>query len=165
MEYYRIYMQKEQDGSPLVETIEAFGMYCMTMPYLLGGKLKELTSRTWADADGKDVYVPKVLKEESGELKIKFGYKGQRSSANKQVKAFINYLKGQDGNGVYMNLYCTYTEQGWHHVRLTDISDEATLVRGSDGDLLIMQITLTVDEPTQSVTVKRDTNGEITRLY
>lgn len=163
-QYYKVYMQKEQDGSVLKETIADFGMYCMDIPFAVGGTAKALTERSWADENGKDVYVPEKLMMEAYTMKVKFGYKGDKFSANKAIADLLDYLTGRDGNGVYFLMYCDYTKTGKKHVRFTKLSDDATLVRtDDDGDILIIELELAVDDPVTSVTATY-TNNNITGL-
>lgn len=151
--YYKVYMQKEKSGEVMKETIADFGMYCMTIPFSIGGTAKALTERSWAEEDGKDVYVPQQLKMESYTMKVKFGCKGEKFSANKNITDMLDYLTGRDGSGVYMKLYCDYTKVGRRHVRFTKLSDDATLVRtDDDGDILIVEMEMAVDDPVTEVT-------------
>ena len=164
-EYYKTYMQKEQAGSAVKEDIGDFGMYCMELPFTVGGQAKELTSRDWAEEDGKDVYVPDELKMQQYTLKAKFGCKGEKNSANASIRAFMDYLTGRDGSGVYLKLYSEYTMIGRRHVRFSKLSDEATLVRNDeDGDILVIQIEFTVDDPVTDVVPQKDAKGKVTKL-
>lgn len=163
MDYYKIYMQKEGDGKTLRETISDFGMYCMEIPFTTTGKIKALSERSWANEQGKDVYVPKTLMQEAYTMKIKFGCKGDKFSANENVRKFADYLTGKDGEGVYMMMYCDYTRIGRRHVRLTEISDDATLIRCDDGDILIITVELSVDDPATDVKPV-ESKGQITSL-
>ena len=163
MDYYKIYMQKEGEGTTLRETIASFGMYCMEIPFTAIGKIKTLTERNWMNEQGKDVYVPKVLLQEAYTMKIKFGCKGDKFTANENIRKFVDYLTGKDGEGVYMKMYCDYTRIGRRHVRLTNISDDATLVRNDEGDILIISVELAVDDPVTDV-YPLFTRGEITKL-
>lgn len=165
MEYYKIYMQKEAENSPVMETIADFRMYCMDIPFTMGGKSKALTERSWAGEDGKDVYVPKTLPMESYAMKVKFGFKGDKFSANNILKKLLDYLCGKDGNGVYLKMYCDYTQIGRQHVRFDSISDDANLIRnGSDGDILIVTVTFIVDDPTTDINATKNLDGSIISL-
>lgn len=152
--YYKVYMQKEKSGEGMIETIAEFGMYCMSIPFSIGGTAKNLTERSWAEEDGKDVYVPQKLCMDGYTMKVKFGFKGDKFSANKSISAMMDYLTGRDGSGVYMKLYCDYTKTGRRHVRFTKLSDDATLVRtDDDGDILIVEMEMAVDDPVTEITM------------
>lgn len=164
-EYYKTYMQKEQAGASVKEDIGDFGMYCMELPFTVAGQAKELTSRDWAEEDGKDVYVPAVLKMQTYTLKAKFGCKGDKFSANASIRAFVDYLTGRDGSGVYLKIYNEYTKIGRRHVRFSKLSDDATLVRSDeDGDILVIQIEFQVDDPVTDVAPVTDIKGKVTKL-
>lgn len=158
-------MQKEAENSPVMETIADFRMYCMDIPFTMAGKSKALTERSWAGEDGKDVYVPQTLPMESYAMKVRFGFKGDKFSANNILKKLLDYLCGKDGNGVYMKMYCDYTQIGRQHVRFDSISDDANLIRnGSDGDILIVTVTFIVDDPTTDINATKNLDGSIISL-
>lgn len=163
-QYYKVYMQKEQDGGALKETIADFGMYCMDIPFAIGGSAKSLTERSWADEDGKDVYIPETIMIEAYTMTVKFGFKGDKFSANENITNMVNYLTGRDGSGVYLKMYCDYTKIGRKHVRFVKLSDEAELVRNDeDGDILVIEMQFSVDDPATAVTTE-EKNGTITGL-
>ena len=158
-------MQKEAENSPVMETIADFRMYCMGIPFTMAGKSKALTERSWAGEDGKDVYVPQTLPMESYAMKVRFGFKGDKFSANNILKKLLDYLCGKDGKGVYLKMYCDYTQIGRQHVRFDSISDDANLIRnGSDGDILIVTVTFIVDDPTTDINATKNLDGSIISL-
>ena len=164
-EYYKTYLQKEKDGALVKEDIRDFGMYCMELPFKTGWQAKELTSRDWAEEDGKEVYIPSELKMQQYTLKAKFGCKGEKYSANKSIKTFLDYLAGKDGSGVYLKIYSEYTRQGRQHVRFSKLSDDATLVRNDDdGDILVIEMEFIIDDPTTDISPVKDKDGKVTKL-
>ena len=164
-DYYKVYMQKEGDGTPLKETIAAFGMYCMSIPMSVGDGIKALSERSWAGEDVLYSCVPGRLSLEAYTIKIKFGYKGAKYGANPKLKEFVDYLTGADGSGVYMKLYCDYTGIGRRHVRLTKLPGEAELVRnGDEGDILVAEFEFKADDPVTSISTITNNKGIITRL-
>lgn len=158
-------MQKESAGSTIKETIADFSMYCSEIEFAAPLSVKEPTSRSWYDEDGADEYIPSEgLKVDSYETDIKFCYKGDRGSANGKIETFLKYLIGADGDGASMKIYCDYTKEGRSGVRFVKLDKEATLVRDSEEDLVVMTMTFKVNAPTTKVTAITDVNGNITKL-
>lgn len=164
MQYDKVYFQKEGDDKDLVETVSAFDIYCSSIPFMLAGKVKELTTRNWYDEDGLDAYVPSELKMEAYSMDVSFCCKGDRDSSNAKIKKFLDYLTGRDGTGVYLKMYDSYTEIGRQHVRFSELKDNAELVRDGDGDILVFDITFNVDDPVTSVSPTYDSNNNILSL-
>lgn len=152
MQYYKIFLQSEQDGSAVIETIEDFGFYCMDIPFTVIQKAKEPAVRSWKDEDGDDEYIPHTgLYAESYEMAIKFGFKGDKFAATQALGLFLAYLRGSG----MMKMYCDYTLIGRQHVRFVSIADDATLVRDESGDLLVVKITFKVNDPTTDITLSK----------
>lgn len=164
MDFDKVYFQKETDGAAVKETVASFDVYCSEMPFVIANKAKDLTTRNWHDEDGLDAYVPSVLKMEAYELEVKFICKGDRDSSNQKIRNFIDYLTGRDGSGVYLKVYDSYTEIGRQHVRFTELSDKAELVRDADGDILVFTVKFNVDDPVTDIKPTKGANGEITKL-
>lgn len=149
MQYYKVLMQRETAGAAVTDTISAFGMYCMDIPFMMATKAKEPSKREWKDEDGDDEYIPvEGLKMSAYEMSVKFGMKGNKDTANKNLKAFLDYLRGGT-----MKLYCDYTKIGRQNVRFVSIGEDATLVRDANGDLLITKITFKVNDPVTDITL------------
>lgn len=163
-DFFKIYMQKEGEGSELKETIADFGLYLMEIPFIMFSSTKKLVEREWPGEDGKDVYVPKRLDTEAYTLKIKFGYKGGPGETNKAIKAFWNYLTGNDGSGVYMKIYCDYNTVGRRHVRFSGIPGEPIFVRDEWGDFMVFDVNLNVDDPITDVVPLIDSEKKVINL-
>lgn len=164
MDYHKLYFQKSKDGEPVIETISSWGMYCMDIPLSTSYVAKDVSSNSWNDEDGDDEYIPQKLMIKSREVTIKLGFKGDKFSANKAIKKAINYLTGADGTGVEMKFYCTYTKEGRCSVRFVKINDNAELVRDDDGDILVIEVVLKVNDPITDITYQTDKSGNITSL-
>lgn len=164
-EFYKLYMQKESDGSQIVETIADFGLYCAEIKFAPKYKAKEMTSRDWHDENGNDEYIPEDgIKLSACDMEIKFCYKGSKFSANSVFDKFIAYLTGANGDGASMKIYCDYTKTGKSGVRFSKISDDAELVRDNDGDILVFKVEFKVNHPTSSVTPVFGEDKEIKTL-
>lgn len=152
MQYYKIFLQLEQDNAPVLETIEDFGFYCMDIPFTMVNKMKEPASRTWYDEHGDDEYVPSDgLYASSYEMQIKFGYKGDKFGATQALMVLLAYLR----SGGLMKMYCDYTGIGRQHVRFVSIDNDAELVRDETGDLLVVKLTFKVNDPITDVELSK----------
>jgi len=151
----KIYIQKiiEEDGtSETKETGQDFGFYGMEIPFTMQAEAKEPSKNDWKDEDGDDEYIPEDgLRMQAFEIELKLGYKGTKDTANAKLEALLKYLTGRDGSGARMKIYSTYTKIGYNEVRFVSISDDAELVRDADGDILVVTITLKVNDPVTKV--------------
>lgn len=158
--YFRIYLQREIDGAPVVDTIDSFGMYCMENPFKTCGEVKEPAKRTWYDEHGDDEYIPPVggLYMAAYENKVKFGFNGKAYGANEKLKAFLEYLRGG-----MMKMYCEFNGIGRQHVRLKSVDD--TLYRSVQGDedILVASITFKFNDPVADISPVKS-NGKVTKL-
>lgn len=165
MQYDKVYLQKETDGAKVKETVSAFDIYCADIPFTIAEKAKSLTTRDWNDEDGTDAYVPPTLKMDGYDIAVQFCCKGDRDSSNKKIRAFLDYLTGRDGSGVYLKIYDSYTEIGRQHVRFIELDDKAELVRDNDGDILVFSVKFTVDDPVTDIVPEINiSNGKIINL-
>ena len=164
MKYYKLYFQKSRTGSPVVESIASWGMYCMSIPFGPMPSSKELSKNEWADEDGDDEYIPEQLAIKGYSMTVKLGFKGDKNSANASLRKMLGYLTGADGSGVEMKYYCDYTKEGRSGVRFVKINDEAELVRDDDGDILVVSVELKVNAPMSDITYTTDSDGNIVSL-
>lgn len=144
-------MQKEVDGSPIKETGEDFNIYEVASKFYGGTSAKELPKRSWNDENGDDEFVPDDLKMESTSHSVKFGYKGDKFSANKAIKSFIEYLS----KGGSMKVYDEYNHIGRQHVRFSSMEDDAELVRDEEGDIIIFTVNLKVNDPVTDIVLEK----------
>lgn len=158
MKYYKFYIQKETDGAEVKELGSDFGFYEMECKFYGGNTVKDVAKRDWYDEDGDDEFVPDELKYKAYEATVKFGYKGDKNTANAKLKALQDYLSG----GTF-KMYDSYNLIGRKGVRFIGISDDAELVRDDDdGDILCVNIKLKVNDPRTEVSLTyngTDTNG------
>lgn len=160
MKYYPFYAEEESQIAAVdavKELGEDFGFYEMSSKFYGGNTVKDLPSRDWKDEDGSDVFVPNVLRYKSYDMEVKFGYKGDFKSANDKLKALKTFL----GKG-YLRIYDSYNMIGRQHVRLLEISNDATLVRNdTDGDILVITIKFRVDDPVTDITLTKKSQAVI----
>lgn len=156
MEPEKIYVQKMTgEGSAEAEVKELgadFGFYGMEIPFTVAADAKEPSRNDWKDEDGDEEYLPEDgLRLQAFETELKLGYKGAKGSANAKIEALLEYLTGRDGTGARFKLYSTYTKKGYSDVRFAGLSDDAELVRDEDGDILVVTVTLKVNDPVTRV--------------
>lgn len=156
MQPEKIYVQKiAGDGLAEAEVKELgadFGFYGMEIPFVLAADVKEPSKNDWKDEDGDDEYLPaEGLRLSAFDFELKLGYKGSRDSANARLEALLEYLTGRDGTGPRFKIYSTYTGKGYNDVRFSGLSDDAELVRDDGGDILVVTITLKVNDPATRV--------------
>lgn len=154
----KIYIQKIKDESePQADKLELgedFGFYGMELPFKISGEVKEPENNEWADEDGDDEYLPEDgLKMKAFEIDMKLGYKGDKNTANDKLETLLEYLTGRDGSGTRMKIYSSYTKIGYNDVRFKSISDDAELVRDDNGDILVIKITLKVNDPITKISL------------
>lgn len=154
MKYYNLYFQKSTSGQPVIDTITEWGMYCMEMSINTEYTVKDISKNDWNDEHGDDEYIPQTLMLKGYETKIKLGFKGDKFAANAALKSMLNYLTGMDDTGAEMKFYCDFTKEGRQNVRFVKIDDNAELVRDDDGDILVVSITLKVNDPITDIIYK-----------
>lgn len=155
----KLYIQKITNSDTEPETKETgsdFGFYGMEIPFTMQPEAKEPSKNDWKDEDGDDEYLPdNGLRMKAFEIEIKLGYKGTKDTANAKLESFLKYLTGRDGSGTRMKIYSTYTKIGYNDVRFVSLNDDAELVRDADGDILIVAITLKVNDPVTKVVLNK----------
>lgn len=159
-QYFKIYLQRESDGAPVMDTISTYGMYCMENPFKTCGDVKDIANRSWHDEHGDDEYISEDgLYLSSYENKVKFGFKGNAYDANERLKSFLNYLR----SGM-LKMYCEFNQIGRQHVRFKSVNP--TLYREVKGnvDILTVEITFKFNDPITDVEPDVDRNGAIINL-
>lgn len=143
MDYYKFYIQKDAGDTDVKELGADFGFYETESKFYGGGTAKDVAKRDWPDEDGDDEYVPEALYLKAYDMEVKFGYKGDKYSANAKLKTLQDYLCGGT-----MKLYDSYHAIGRQGVRFEAIDDDAELVRDDvDGDILIIKVKWKVNDP------------------
>lgn len=147
MDYYKFYIQKDASDAVVKELGADFGFYETESKFYGGWSVKDVAKRDWPDEDGDDEYVPTDLKLKAYDMQVKFGYKGDKYSANEKLSALQEYLCSGT-----MRIYDSYNAIGRQGVRFASIDDDAELVRDDvDGDILIISVKLKVNDPRTAV--------------
>lgn len=125
-----------QKGSGSVKnSYRSWGIVCCQIPFVAGGKTKELAKRNWLDEHGEDTYIPSKLMFEAYDAEFEMAYCGKELASNPfdldlaftQIDAFKKWLSGNDseiGSGAELKIYSPYTTIGRQGCYLLEISDE-----------------------------------------
>lgn len=152
MAYKGIYFQKEKEGSLVKESVSDFGIWCKDFPFKIHGDAKELANTEWADKDGDDEFIPDVIRLKSYEIVAEFAYKGEKGSANKKIRDFLDYLTGRDGSGGSLKVYDSFAGIGRKNVRFKSVSQDGEYVRSeSEGDVFLFNVTFKVNDPVTDI--------------
>ena len=152
---YAILFKKMNDGAPVVDTFDNWGIVCKDFPFKLYGEAKELPSHDWKDEDGDDEYIPNELKIASYEVDVEFAYKGAIDSANTKIKGFLDYLTGRGGTGAELMVYDTYTKIGRQSVRFVSVEEDVFFRQTEYGDILVFVVTFKVNDPVTDITLSK----------
>lgn len=155
MQHYNVFIQKEQTGAAVKETVADFDVWCASIPFDIGMEAKEPVVKDWKDEDGEDSYLGDSLKFAAYDMTVKWCCKGDKFSANAVIKKFLNYLSGRDGSGMKMKMYCDWTNVGRRHIRLKKVSDDASLHRDDEGDVVTFSTVLRVEDPVTEITLSK----------
>lgn len=156
MEYYKVFIQKEEKDAVVMETVADFDIWCADIPFDIGMNVKEPAVRDWQDEDGEDSYTGGGLMMSAYDMTVKWCCKGKKFSANDKIRKFINYLNGRDGSGVKMKMYCDWTRTGRQHIRLKNVGRTAGLYRRDDGDVVTFETVLRVEDPITEIELKKE---------
>ena len=155
MQHYNVFIQKEQTGAVVKETVADFDVWCASIPFDIGMEVKEPVVRDWKDENGEDAYLGDSLKFAAYDMTVKWCCKGDKFSANAVIKKFLIYVSGRDGSGMIMKMYCDWTKVGRRHIRLKKVSDDADLHRDDEGDVVTFSTVLRVEDPVTEVTLSK----------
>lgn len=159
--WQNFYLQKMGTDSsgvsyPLLESVSSWGVWCKSIPFKMGDKVKEPAKRAWNDEDGDDEYIPSSgLLMESYTMKIEFGCKTTDavSDVREKVSSFLRYLRTSGS----LKMYSSHTRIGRQGVRLSQISDKAwksgTAGKKRD-EFLIFEVEFKVNDPVTSIELK-----------
>lgn len=162
---YPIYIKKTNNAgteTTWVNSESEFGMVVSEIPFHFVGDVKEPYSNDWKDEHGADVYLPdEGLKMKAYEMDVTFLYKGPRTVGNttktltEDLRAFINYLTGQDGNGSRLTIYDTYNAVGRRSIYVKSISSDVFVRQpvnnGTAQEIARFTIKFTVCDPMTDV--------------
>ena len=155
MQHYNVFIQKEQTGAAVKETVADFNVWCASIPFDIGMEVKEPVVKGWKDEDGEDSYLGDSLKFAAYDMTVKWCCKGDKFSANAVIRKFLEYLSGRDRSGIKMKMYCDWTNVGRRHIRLKKVSDDADLHRDDEGDVVTFSTVLRVEDPVTEITLSK----------
>ena len=152
---YAIYFKKMKDDALVVDTLDNWGIVCKDFPFKLYGEAKELPSHDWKDEDGDDEYIPDVLPIAAYEMEVEFAYKGDMFTANSNIKGFLDYLTGREGDGAEFMCYDTYTKIGRQHMRFVSVGEDIFHRETESGDVIVFSVTFKVNDPVTDITLSK----------
>ena len=152
---YAIYFKKMKDDALVVDTLDNWGIVCKDFPFKLYGEAKELPSHDWKDEDGDDEYIPDVLPIAAYE----FAYKGDMFTANSNIKGFLDYLTGREGDGAEFMCYDTFTRIGRQKMRFVSVSEDIFHRDQNNSeygcDVIVFSVTFKVNDPVTDITLSK----------
>lgn len=156
---YAIYFKKMKDDALVVDTLDNWGIVCKDFPFKLYGEAKELPSHDWKDEDGDDEYIPDVLPIATYEMEVEFAYKGDMFTANSNIKGFLDYLTGREGDGAEFMCYDTFTRIGRQKMRFVSVSEDIFHRDQNNSeygcDVIVFSVTFKVNDPVTEITLSK----------
>ena len=156
---YAIYFKKMKDDALVVDTLDNWGIVCKDFPFKLYGEAKELPSHDWKDEDGDDEYIPDVLPIAAYEMEVEFAYKVDMFTANSNIKGFLDYLTGREGDGAEFMCYDTFTRIGRQKMRFVSVSEDIFHRDQNNSeygcDVIVFSVTFTVNDPVTDITLSK----------
>lgn len=156
---YAIYFKKMKDNALVVDTLDNWGIVCKDFPFKLYGEAKELPSHDWKDEDGDDEYIPDVLPIAAYEMEVEFAYKGDMFTANSNIKKFLDYLTGREGDGAEFMCYDTFTRIGRQKMRFVSVSEDIFHRDQNNSeygcDVIVFSVTFKVNDPVTDITLSK----------
>lgn len=148
----------------VINSETSYGMVVSEIPFHFAGGVKAPYSNDWKDEHGTEVYLPDAgLKFEAYDMEVTFLYRGPRVTGNtvttfsQDLRSFLSYLTGQDGNGSRLTIYDTYNNVGRQDVYVKSVSPDVfvrqPLNTGSDEEVAKFSITFTVCDPVNDITL------------
>ena len=166
-EWNNFFVRKEGEEDTY-ESVSEWGVFCKDIPFKLMDKVREPAKRTWHDEHGDDEYIGvDGLRLDAYTMKVSFACKRMAAGSKDAqtygkvvadvraaVLAFLTWLRE---SGMMM-MYSSYTRIGRQHVRFVGVDDDAVWNRDGDGEFLVFNVELKVNDPVTEVTL---VNGEL----
>lgn len=149
---YRLLIR--QDGGPVIDTFESFGVVCQEFPFKHLPDVKELAKRDWHDEHGEDILMPADgLMFKAYDLEAKFIYSGSAESIHDDVERFISFLYGRnDGGSPVLSIYDEYTKTGKSGVYMQGITSNLFDISDADPDAIaVFTAKFRVTDPTSDI--------------
>lgn len=142
----------------VINTETEFGMVVSRVPFHFSGGTKEPYSNNFLDEEGIEVYLPdEGLLSESYEMEVSFIYKGAFDSLTTNLRSFLRYLRGKDGNGSRLFIYDTYNGVGRKDVYLKKVSPDVlvkqNIANAAGEEIATFNLTFEVCDPDTDITL------------
>lgn len=148
---YSIYFQKEKDGALVYDTKAQWGIVCKEFPFVLFDGIKSLSSRSWPDENGEDVYFPDKMLIDAYDIDVSFAYKGDMGTANTKIMDFLKYLTGISDSGTSLKVYDTFTKIGRKGLYVKSVKNDMFVRKQDEGDVLVFKVKFRVTDPTTDI--------------
>lgn len=163
MKIYRTYIQQSYfDGinyqkGEVVDIYKEFNVVCQSFPFVMYPEPKELATRDWGGADGRDVYVPNRIPLKHYDLEATFLYKGTQESMRKDISAFISFLYGRNKGAVGGRLfvYNEYVAMGRKDIFVSNVGNDVYDYSDCDPDAVaVFKVKFSVEDPSTEIKPK-----------
>lgn len=114
---------RKEGASHSYDTLD-FNIACIDSKIIVKTEGKELYSESYPDENGERVFVPSARKIRGADIEMSFCLRGEYDTANTDLFAFIKYLSGWDGSGVWFDFYDVYSHVARKHCRLKSIKED-----------------------------------------
>ena len=158
--YPLLIKKKKNDGTEtsVINTETAYGMVVSSIPFHFSVGTKEPYSNDWLDENGSEVHLPDDgLPIESYDMDVSFIYRGAFNSLAANLRSFIDYLRGSDGNGSRLTIYDAYNGVGRKDVYLKNVSPDTyvkqNIANAAGEEIATFKVTLRVCDPITNITL------------
>ena len=157
---YPILIRKKKNNgttTAVVNTETAFGMVASEIPFHFAGDVKEPYKNDWHDEDGVETYLSdEGLFFNAYDMEVTFLYKGQQNSFSGNLRDFLDFLSGKDGDGARLTIYDTYNNVGRNDVYFKSISPDVfvkqNVSNNANGqEIASFKVTFNVGDPVTDV--------------
>lgn len=101
-----------------------FNTACIDSKIIVRTEGKNLYSESYSGEDGERLFVPSLRKVQGADIEFVFCIRGGYTTANKDLYAFVKYLLGEDGSGVWFDFYDVYSHVARKHCYIKSISED-----------------------------------------
>lgn len=111
-------------------------------------KPKPYAETDWKDQNGKDAFVPQILKFESNKIKLTFLYMGEFMTFYNKLTEFLTYLS----TGGYLKIQDKFSGVGRQKVKWTDSEAPNMITQNTlEGDKFTFALTFEIDDPVTNI--------------
>lgn len=150
MEYKPFLIQKLKSNSPVRDSLE-WNIYIKSIPFKVFPDMKDIPSRSWADQNGDDEFIPDNPVFKSYSIEVEFVYKGNEGTASSSIRSFLSYLS----NDGMFSIYDSYTKVGRTNVRYESYSEDYYSSKKGGEDIVVFSVSLKINDPITEITLSK----------